>query len=44
MYSEEPARVVAHDDAGNLKELAWVLDKMRAALEKPTLTEKDFHP
>lgn len=41
-YRENPAVVMSSDDGGNEANLAWVLDRMREALQKPVLTEKDF--
>lgn len=41
-YSEEPAVVMSHDAGNNVAELGWVLDKMREALSKPALVERDF--
>lgn len=43
-YSEYPAQVVSHDGGGNIANLAWVLDRMREALDKPVLVEADFRP
>jgi hypothetical protein len=41
-YAEDPASVVSSDDAGNNKGLDWVLERMREALAKPVLVERDF--
>ena len=41
-YSEDPAVVMSHDAGNNAAELGWVLDKMREALSKPALVERDF--
>jgi hypothetical protein len=43
-YLEEPSDVVSYDSGGNEAPggLAWVLDRMREALERPVLVEKDF--
>lgn len=41
-YAEDPAQVVSFDDGGNVRELSWVLDRMRDALGKPVLRESDF--
>lgn len=43
-YSDSPACVVSCDDGGNERDLAWVLDRMREALDRPTLRESDFGP
>lgn len=43
-YTEDPSDVVSHDEGGNEAKggLAWVLDRMREALDKPVLVERDF--
>lgn len=41
-YGEEPAAVTSTDDAGTNASLSWVLDRMREALDKPVLVERDF--
>lgn len=41
-YSEGAACVISSDDGGNEAGLAWVLDRMREALDKPVLVERDF--
>lgn len=40
-YTEGPAVVVSYD-VESMQELADVLNKMRAALERPVLVERDF--
>ncbi len=41
-YGEDPASVTSSDSNGNQADLGWVLDKMREALDKPVLVERDF--
>lgn len=41
-YAENAARVISTDDAGTNVGLDWVLAKMREALDRPVLFEKDF--
>ncbi len=41
-YIEAASTVVSDDDGGNKADLSWVLDRMREALDKPVLHEKDF--
>jgi hypothetical protein len=41
-YAEGPTAVTTHDPDGNSAELGWVLDRMRDALKKPVLIERDF--
>lgn len=41
-YGESASIVTNSDDHGNQIGLAWVLDRMREALDKPTLVETDF--
>lgn len=41
-YAENPAPVMTHDDGNCKADLGWVLDKMREALSKPVLIERDF--
>jgi hypothetical protein len=41
-YSEDPAVVMSHDASNARADLGWVLDKMREALLKPVLVERDF--
>lgn len=41
-YTESPAKVISTDDAGNNAGLDWVLDRMREALTRPVLVERDF--
>ena len=42
LYTEYPAVVMSHDADNNTAELGWILDRMRDALSKPTLVERDF--
>lgn len=42
-YSEDAAIVMSSDGKGDVKELGWVLDRMREALEKPVMVERDFN-
>lgn len=39
-YTEEPAVVLSDEE--NNDGLAWALDRMREALDKPVLVERDF--
>jgi beta-glucanase (GH16 family) len=41
-YAENPAGVVSHDAGNNKADLRWVLDRMREALSKPVLVQRDF--
>lgn len=41
-YTEDAASVISSDGAGINAPLAWVLEKMREALDKPVLVETDF--
>jgi hypothetical protein len=41
-YGENPAVIQSSDAAGCLVSLEWVLDRMREALAKPVLVERDF--
>lgn len=42
-YGADPAAVVCGEPSGG-DHLAWTLDRMREALDKPTLTVDDFEP
>ena len=41
-YADEPAKLVAFDDSGELRSLRWILLHMQEALDKPVLVEHDF--
>ena len=41
-YADDPANLVAFDDAGELRSLRWILLQMQEALDKPVLVQRDF--
>ncbi len=43
-YTAIPAQLLAFHDSGESRDLRWILDRMREALDRPVLTERDFEP